>query len=69
MDFAALIESWTDLEKTTMAFESNSNINSISEEKEKIKRFYYKTIPFDIVPFGGIEHNHTISWPPFYDTI
>lgn len=66
IDLAIMIESWTDF-------------NSIREELIKIgfkkikgieHRFFYKNLyPIDIVPFGKIEKNGKIAWPPDNDPV
>jgi predicted nucleotidyltransferase len=69
IDFAVLVETWNDLEKIKMTFKQKNDFSIVHEEKERPARFYYKNIPFDIVPFGKLESDSKISWPPFYDKI
>ncbi len=67
VDFGVLVDSWATLEKLREHFRNDPNIR-LHSEKNKV-RHYYNGTPFDVVPFGGIEHDHKISWPPFYDCI
>ncbi|MEQ1721603.1 MAG: nucleotidyl transferase AbiEii/AbiGii toxin family protein [Pseudobdellovibrio sp.] len=69
VDFGVLIETWDDIEKIKKAFEQHKEIEKRKSEEREMVRFYYNGTPFDIVPFGGIEKNHQIKWPPFYDTV
>ncbi len=69
VDFAVLVEKWKDLEIIKETFKNKSDFSIAHEEKEKPARFFYKNIPFDIVPFGKLESDNKISWPPFYDKI
>jgi predicted nucleotidyltransferase len=69
VDFAVLVESWQTLEDLRDSFKLDENIH-LSSSKENLTRYYYKKIPFDIVPFGeGVEKEGKIYWPPFYKTI
>lgn len=69
VDFGVLIETWDDFEKIKKAFDANPDIEKRQENEKNMVRFHYKGTPFDIVPFGGIEKNNRIKWPPFYDTV
>ncbi len=67
VDFGLLVESWETLESMRDKFQSNPDIK-LNNEANKV-RYYYKGMPFDLVPFGGIEKKGEVSWPPFYDVI
>jgi predicted nucleotidyltransferase len=69
VDFGVLIETWDEIEKINKALDQHKEIEKRKSGERDMVRFYYKGTPFDIVPFGGIEKNHQIRWPPFYDTV
>lgn len=68
VDLGILVNSWQELDVLRESFKTNPNIKLSKEENNKV-RHYYQGTPFDIVPFGGVEKNGKIQWPPFYDTI
>lgn len=67
VDFAILVESWEQVEAITNVLLKNEYIEKRKNGSQV--RFYYKATPFDVVPFGKIEKDKTVSWPPFYDTV
>lgn len=67
VDFGLFVDSWATLETMRDLFKSDKNIK-LSGDDNKV-RYYYNGTPFDLVPFGGVEKEGKVSWPPFYDSI
>lgn len=68
VDFAILVRDWSQLKEVEKVLSEDVNI-APSADKGNHVRYTFKSLPFDIVPFGGIERNNQVSWPPFYDSI
>ncbi len=68
VDFGILIDNWNTLEALRKSFEADKSIKESSSKDNKI-RYYFNETPFDLLPFGGVEKDGKVSWPPFYDTI
>lgn len=68
VDFGIFVKDWEELKRVEETLKNNKKINK-GDEKENKVRYVYEGTPFDIVPFGGIEKDGKVSWPPFYDTI
>lgn len=68
VDFGLFVDSWDTLDAMRELFKKDNNIE-LNSNKDNKSRYYYNGTPFDLVPFGEIEKNGKISWPPFYDTI
>lgn len=68
VDFGILVDSWDTLKKMRELFKVDSRIKLSSDKNNKV-RHYFNGTPFDLVPFGGVEKDGKISWPPFYETI
>lgn len=68
VDLGVLVSSWEEIDLLRESFKSNPDIKLSKDVNNKI-RHHYKGVPFDIVPFGGIEKDGKIHWPPFYDSI
>lgn len=68
VDFGIFVKSWDELRKVEDHLKNHKNVVKKGEKDNKV-RYHYDGIPFDIVPFGGVEEGHQVSWPPFYDTI
>lgn len=68
VDFGIMINSWSELEKLREEFRGNSKIKASSTDKNLV-RYYVNEIPIDIVPFGDIENDGSITFPPTYESI
>lgn len=68
VDFGILVKDWDELKRVQDYLKKDQKIKKIGEKENKV-RYHYSGLPFDIVPFGGIEKDYKVSWPPFYDTI
>jgi predicted nucleotidyltransferase len=68
VDFGIFVKNWDELKKVEERLKNNKKIEKKGEKDNKV-RYHYNGTPFDIVPFGGIEKDNKVSWPPFYDTI
>ncbi|KYG65496.1 hypothetical protein AZI85_17430 [Bdellovibrio bacteriovorus] len=66
IDFAILVPDWKAVDGLRKKLLGHPDIKVPSEGSI---RFFLAGVPFDIVPFGGIEdQNHVVSWPPHHDT-
>lgn len=66
IDFAILVPDWKAVDGLRKKLLDHPDIKVPSEGSI---RFFLAGVPFDIVPFGGIEdQNHIVSWPPHHDT-
>jgi len=61
-DLAIFIDSWQQFNKVRAAFEEYEEF--VLNDKILYRIFSPKYGAIDIIPFGNIETNHTISWPP-----
>lgn len=64
VDLAVQVNDW-------QAFETLKSqlleTNQFSQDPKQLQRLLYReNIPVDIVPFGGVETNGSIAWPPEY---
>jgi predicted nucleotidyltransferase len=66
VDFGILVNSWDELEQLRDSFKSDMNIELHNNKKNKV-RYKYLGTPFDLVPFGGVEKDGAVHWPPFFD--
>jgi predicted nucleotidyltransferase len=66
VDFGILVDSWDELEKLRESFKTDKNIELSSNKDNKV-RYNYQGTPFDLVPFGGVEKDGVVHWPPFYE--
>lgn len=64
IDFAIAISDWGKFSLITSSLVSLGFV----QDKE-LHRLLYNGTPVDIVPFGSIERNGTISWPPKFTTV
>lgn len=62
------VKDWDELKIVDDHLKRKEGIQKIGGKENRV-RYHFKGLPFDIVPFGGIEKDHKVSWPPFYDTI
>lgn len=66
LDVAIAIKNWSIFNEVTNTLLANN----FTKDPHKKQKFYYrgdnKEIDYevDIVPFGGVEENETVSWPP-----
>lgn len=67
VDFAILLNNWEVAKYLRLLLLQHPDIKC-SEKREDQIRYYYKGVPFDLVPFGGVEKKHVVSWPPHHDT-
>ncbi|MDP9159319.1 MAG: nucleotidyl transferase AbiEii/AbiGii toxin family protein [Acidobacteriota bacterium] len=68
VDFGIAVETWTEFESLKSALIAQANF--IPHEKQKQRLFdAVNRVIVDLIPFGGIEHDGNIFWPPEEDII
>lgn len=67
VDFAIAVESWDKFHRMSSALLATKEFVPSKVEH----RLYFKEteIPIDLIPFGGVAENDTITWPPARDTV
>ncbi|MFO7897242.1 MAG: nucleotidyl transferase AbiEii/AbiGii toxin family protein [Candidatus Cloacimonadales bacterium] len=65
IDFAIAISNW---EKFDLIVQDLVGLGFEKDKNQKYHRLYYEMIPIDLVPFGEIENNGKIKWPPDFST-
>jgi predicted nucleotidyltransferase len=63
IDLAVQVANWQDFERLKSQLMATGKFTG---DKQSQRLRYHDVIPVDIVPFGGIEANGNISWPPEY---
>jgi predicted nucleotidyltransferase len=63
IDLAVQVANWQDFERLKNQLMATGEFTG---DKQSQRLRYHDVIPVDIVPFGGIEANGNISWPPEY---
>ena len=63
VDLAIEVQSWDDYSRLRTALMENGPFEECGHERQRL-RCRETGLPIDIVPFGGIEENQAISWPP-----
>jgi predicted nucleotidyltransferase len=67
VDFAIATESWQHFERIKRALIAT---HGFATDPGRAHRLYYRQLPVDLVPFGGVEHAPAqIAWPPGMDII
>lgn len=66
VDLAIEVESWDDYARLRTALLDKGAFVECEHERQCLK-FSETGLELDIVPFGGIEENDRISWPPEHD--
>jgi predicted nucleotidyltransferase len=64
VDLAVQVSNWQDFETLKNQL---LDTGQFITDKQKQRLRYHQDIPVDILPFGGIETNGRIIWPPEYD--
>jgi predicted nucleotidyltransferase len=64
VDLAVQVSDWQDFETLKSQLLATGQFIS---DRQKQRLRYHQEIPVDIVPFGDIETNGNIVWPPEYD--
>lgn len=71
VDFAMAIENWDIFQILRTALLATDEFAPCPVEQ----RLFFRTpqgttdIPIDLIPFGGVAENYTITWPPHRDTL
>lgn len=68
VDFGIMVEGWDELKRVKDHLFTDKDISDKSYIKTKV-RFNFKGTLFDVVPFGKIEENGKIIWPPDNDPV
>lgn len=71
VDFAMAVASWDKFQRLRAALLATDEFVPSPVEH----RLFFRTaqgasgIPIDLIPFGGVAENDTITWPPHWDTL
>jgi predicted nucleotidyltransferase len=63
VDLAIEVDGWADYARLRTALVKNSLFEECPREQQRL-RCKATGLPLDIVPFGGVEEDQGISWPP-----
>lgn len=71
VDFAMTVDTWDRFQKLRAALLASDEFAPSQLEHRLFFRTAQETtgIPIDLIPFGGVSEDDTITWPPHWDTV
>jgi len=67
LDFAFTVETWEQFATLKSALVATGYFHQVNRVSQRL--LYQGKLPVDLIPFGGVEENGEIAWPPSHDEV